>query len=499
MSVSPRDPSAQIDLLRSLAGRVAPASRIFAETLAESAPAGSPGSPGSPDPAERESDEPRGRAAAPPVPPLTDFVPRAVEWRRDGFRCRVVETAVPLDGSPTPEGCRCPAARFDAPTGAGLASALALVCRDPRMRDVDPERIAFLDTETTCLANGAGTLAFLVGVGRMKADRFVLRQYFLEDWAEEAGMIEAVAEDLRDADALASYNGRSFDAPLLVGRFRMNRRAPELPDVHFDMLHAARRLWRSRLPDCRLGTVEREILGIERESDVPSMLIPSIYFDYVRGVRPERILPVLDHHAQDILSLGALTAAMARLATDPDRAEFDRAADHAGMAALLDTAGRGEESADRLARASLAARDDAESFRLAMLLARRLVRLGRVGEAVEIWEARVRQARAPDRLDPLVELAKHHEHRTGNLDEAGRWTRLAIEIAECDRDVRIALGRNWGHGERTEKIERETRDELLKRLARIESKRARTRRAEGGRPRPEPRDGDVDDRDPGEI
>jgi tetratricopeptide (TPR) repeat protein len=170
------------------------------------------------------------------------------------------------------------------------------------------------------------------------------------------------------------------------------------------------------------------------------MWIPSIFLDYVRGIRPRRIVPVLDHHAQDVIGLFALMAAMARVVLDADAPAFDHASDHWGVSSLLQAAGREEESLARLERAILAARDEDLGFRLSMHLAKRFARAGREAEAVEIWRARAPMARPPDRLEPLIALARHYERGARDLEEARRWAERALAAAERDAGLRELLG-----------------------------------------------------------
>src|SRR5262249_9875480 len=147
----------------------------------------------------------------------------------------------------------------------------------------DPRRWAFLDTETTGLAGGTGTCAFLAGVGTVEEGGFRVRLFFLRDYDEEAAMLAALAAYLADYDVLITYNGKAFDAPLLESRYRLSRLpAPFSRLAHLDLLFAARRLWRLRLETCRLVDLEYEILGVEREGDLPGELIPYYYFEYLR-------------------------------------------------------------------------------------------------------------------------------------------------------------------------------------------------------------------------
>src|SRR5438309_4805441 len=144
------------------------------------------------------------------------------------------------------------------------------------------ERLLFLDTETTGLAGGTGTYAFLVGAGWIEDDRFVVVQHFMRDLDEEAALLAALAPLLERASALVTFNGSGFDVPLLETRFILGRRRWPAALLHLDLMHPARRVWAARFVDCRLSTLEREVLGHRRENDVPGSVIPSLYFDFLR-------------------------------------------------------------------------------------------------------------------------------------------------------------------------------------------------------------------------
>ena len=132
-----------------------------------------------------------------------------------------------------------------------------------------PSDWAFLDTETTGLAGGSGTCAFLVGIGRITPDGFRVRQFFMRDYCEEASLLDAVARHLAPFRVLITYNGRSFDQPLLETRYRLNRARPPFPSVeHLDLLYGARRLWKLRFDSCRLVDLENQVLGFERRGDI---------------------------------------------------------------------------------------------------------------------------------------------------------------------------------------------------------------------------------------
>ena len=153
-----------------------------------------------------------------------------------------------------------------------------------------PERLVYLDTETTGLAGGTGTCAFLIGIGTIEGTQFVVRQFFLRDYPEEKAILHALAEILDAFDGVVTYNGKTFDMPLLETRYALARlKSPFARLMHLDALHPSRRLWRLRLESCKLTDLESAVLGIEREGDVAGSEIPAIYFDYLRTGRCARL------------------------------------------------------------------------------------------------------------------------------------------------------------------------------------------------------------------
>ncbi|HEX2522413.1 MAG TPA: ribonuclease H-like domain-containing protein, partial [Terriglobia bacterium] len=183
-----------------------------------------------------------------------------------------------------------------------------------RERAYDPRSVVFLDTETTGLSGGTGTVAFLVGVGRWSASGFTVEQYWMRDYNEERAVLLALRESLEDAEVLVTFNGKAFDIPLLQSRFVLARqRWPLAGAVHLDLLHPARRIWKLRLGVCSLANLESQILGIERENDIPGHLIPQVYFRYVRTRNPQGIGSILRHNRQDIETLARLALRMAEI------------------------------------------------------------------------------------------------------------------------------------------------------------------------------------------
>ena len=195
------------------------------------------------------------------------------------------------------------------------------------------EDIVFLDTETTGLSSGTGTYVFLLGIAWFEEGALVLRQLFLEDLAAECAFVTALQSELARFHACASYNGKSFDIPLLRARFVLALRAElSVDESHLDLLHPARRMWKDRFGSTTLRQLEASVLDEAREDDIPGALIPDRYFHYLR-TRDDRLLePVLRHNAQDVVSLVRITDRVARAVLEARRG---RAPDHAPAALAL--------------------------------------------------------------------------------------------------------------------------------------------------------------------
>ena len=216
-----------------------------------------------------------------------------------------------------------------------------------------PEEWAFVDTETTGLAGGTGTCAFLIGVGSIGRDGFRVRQFFMRDYGEEASQLDALERHLKRFRVMITYNGKSFDQPLLETRFRMNRARPPFARMeHLDLLHGARRLWKLRFESCRLVDLENQILGFERAGDIPGALIPYVYFEYLRSRQAARLLAVFEHNALDILTLACLTGIVPHAFKDPENVQLRHGSEMAGLARWLQAAGELEGARTLLRRQS---------------------------------------------------------------------------------------------------------------------------------------------------
>jgi uncharacterized protein len=287
-------------------------------------------------------------------------------------------------------------------------------------------RPLFLDTETTGLSGGTGTVAFLVGLAWREGDGLALAQYFLCDFDQEQALLWAVGQCISEAGVLVSYNGRSFDWPLLQTRLVLRRaRWPSPP--HLDLLTLARRIFRPRLPDCALQTIEQSVLDLHRADDLPGSLIPSRYFAWLRHGDPRLLDPVFTHNQQDVLSMALLLARFEALLSDSvDLHPLDRF----GRARFLETRGFQVEAIceyrqlwrEHQVGGALRATRGALGLRLARLLRRQ----GRWEEARAVLEECWQTQTYP--YPAAIELAKLLEHQARDLAAARRIVSDALRL-----------------------------------------------------------------------
>jgi uncharacterized protein YprB with RNaseH-like and TPR domain len=296
----------------------------------------------------------------------------------------------------------------------------------------EPSRLVYLDTETTGLAGGTGTCAFLIGIGAIEGPKFVMRQFFIRDYPEEKPMLAAVVEALEPYEGLVTFNGKTFDVPLLETRYALARMKSPLTRLrHLDVLHPARRLWKLRLESCKLTDLESAVLGISREGDVPGSEIPGIYFDYLRTGDARGLQAVFYHNALDILTLAALTVELARAVADAGAETLESALDLFSLSRIFDTAGAMDHSVSTCRRALAAGLPQPVESQALRHLAFQFKRLRQHELAVEIWLELTRRE-FPLALEALEELAIYYEHRRRDTKTALEFTLAALERLQED-------------------------------------------------------------------
>lgn len=312
-----------------------------------------------------------------------------------------------------------------------LPEILATWVQDERICALPIEKFVFFDTETSGLSGGTGTYAFMVGAGHFEGDEFLLAQFFLRDPSEEPAMLEALAAFFAHGEVLVSYNGKSFDAPLLKTRYRLHDMpVPFDGYAHLDLLHLARRLWRDRLESRTLQAIEAHILGVTRTSEeVPGYEIPYLYFDYLRDRDATQMKGVFYHNEIDILSLAALLNHAAAMLADPHGESVQHGLDVIAIAKLFEDLNRWDEAAKLYEyglRVSLPEDDFTKAVkRLAVLQRRR----GDVEEALRWWQ----QAAKDGQIYAHVELAKYYEHKVRDYVLAEELTLQAFSLVNEGR------------------------------------------------------------------
>ena len=350
---------------------------------------------------------------------------------------------------------------------------------DPSLSAGSANRTVFVDLETTGLSGGAGTVAFLVGCGWFDLGAFQVRQFLLPSFAAERALLAAVADFFSDADLIVTYNGKTFDVPVMETRWSFHRLAMPLDGMpHFDMLHPARRLWSGRTLNgalssrthddggCRLSTLERVLFQVSRVGDVASFEIPTRFFRFLRTGDPRPLEPVLEHNRLDLVSLAAVTAHAARLAIEGADACRD-CAEALALGRVYERAGSLERAETCYRRAALSERREVRAEAL-YRLGLRCRRERRFLEAAECWRSLLDLAASrPRRGDDFAmstlrrfateALAIHHEHRARDYGAARELALFALEEAE-------------GHAPRA--------DSVRHRLARLERKIAKRTNAQ---------------------
>ena len=293
-----------------------------------------------------------------------------------------------------------------------------------RTNPINPKGLIFLDTETTGLAGGTGTFAFLVGLGWWSDQGFELQQLFLREPAEEAALLNYLEEQIRRFEGVVTFNGKSFDAPLLNARYTINSLQSPLKGIaHIDLLHLSRRIWRNRLADRSLGNLEEQILRISRSAEeIPGWMVPEIYIEYLRTGDPAPLKGVFYHNAMDILSLAALYVYLVNFLEAPSRMDAPQGLDLMAVARLYEELGYIPQALT-LYDTCLSTELPKEFIEQALLRFASIYRRERQwANAVRLWE---RAAGELGSIAACVELAKFYEHCDRNKTAALEWTERA--------------------------------------------------------------------------
>lgn len=318
----------------------------------------------------------------------------------------------------------------------------------------DISKLLFLDTETTGLSGGAGTLAFEIGVGYIQGHYMVIRQYVMRDYSEEAAMLHDLANLIGGFDTLVTFNGKTFDIPLLESRMIMQRIRPMLSELpHFDLLHACRRVYKLRLKRCNLATLEEAVLGQGRKEDLPGALVPQRYFDYLKTKEFALLDDVLDHNRQDVQSLASLTGHLCSVFRSPQQLAY--AEDIFSVGRTLERGGdvyRARKCYRILGHSSM-------SSKAHMHLAASFKRERNWEEAVSSWNDMI--ARAEGGVLPYIEAAKYYEHVMRDIPRARSYANAALAY-----ELNMTLLRDEGQNE--------TLSALHKRIDRLKKKQNKT-------------------------
>lgn len=358
----------------------------------------------------------RGSISPRPVPAEFLFPGEEQEQETDSGRCYLREMQLPLDlnhgRNRLDESLHCP------------ADALTLLDNTRNWEGFNIAGTLFLDTETTGLAGGTGTLAFLIGLGWFEEGRLILRQYFLRHPGEERAMLAHFTAEASRFDSLVTFNGRSFDLPLIQTRRILAGLVKQIePQRHLDLLYCSRRLWKERLPSCSLRSLEETLLGLKRFDDIPGEEIPAVYFNYLRRGETVRLKQVFQHNVLDILSMITLLSRVTKAATG---SLVEHPADHYSLGKLYLQAGDTDRAIVSFKQAVLCGDERLEQAALRQLAAAHK-KGGRWEEAAALWHELIRR-RCFD-LSPHLELAKYYEHQAKKLEFALLTTTQALASA----------------------------------------------------------------------
>lgn len=329
-----------------------------------------------------------------------------------------------------------------------------LLIKDERFKDLDLRRALFIDTETTGLSGGTGTFAFLIGLGFFDNDHFLIQQFFMRDFSEERASLCMVKDIIESFEFLITFNGRHYDIPLLETRFILSRIVSRIRDMpNFDLLYPSRRIWKGAYENCRLITLESRLLGVEREDDIPSEWIPSLYFEYLKTGDGRKISRVFYHNQMDILGMVALLGRIHLIYHDPQAARPRKGIEHFSLGRLFWDHGEREKAIPCFEEA-LKRCDDELAWEVMKWLSMAFKKIGQAERAKSLWEEMLSWPMPKD-IYPYVELAKYYEHRIKDFEKAIEYVDKALRMIKPnqERDIQLLL-------QRRERLEDKLKKEL---------------------------------------
>jgi len=316
-----------------------------------------------------------------------------------------------------------------------------LLSKDERLKELDLRRALFLDTETTGLAGGTGTFAFMVGLGFFEEDGFLVHQFFMRDYSEERASLSILKGLLESFECLITFNGRHYDIPLLETRFILSRLSSKIKEMpNFDLLYPSRRIWKGAYDNCRLITLESQLLGMERIDDVPSEWIPYLYFDYLQTGDASKIHRVFYHNQMDIFSMVALAGRIHLIYHDPQAAHPRKGVEHFALGRLFWEHGHPEKAISCF-EIALKRCDENLSWEVMRWLSMAFKKTGQGEKACSLWEEMVTWPYQKDTF-PYIELAKYHEHRLKDFERAIVYVEKALEQMLPHQQREIEMLRN---------------------------------------------------------
>ena len=333
---------------------------------------------------------------------------------------------------------------------------LQLAGKDEDLIKIDLKKSIYFDTETTGLAGGSGTYIFLAGLGFFQGEKFILKQFFLRDFPDEPAFLNSIHEIFQKFENLVSFNGKSFDWPLLQTRFISHRiKNKMINPPHLDLLHASRRIWKRRLVDCSLGNIERNILNVQRSGDIPSFLIPQMYFEYLRNKDATPMKQIFYHNEIDILSLVSLAIELHDIHKNPFL-KLEHNQDLLTLANYYDTNNQLDRNIEIYSSLFEKEINQAHKKDLGIKLGFCYKRTEQWQKAVNLWLEILNIGNF--RIEPYEELAKFYEHRDKNFLNAEKIVVQALDGINLIEQIR------------NDNLFSEYRSALLYRLERIQNK-----------------------------